>query len=245
MGEVYRARDSRLRREVALKILPANVAGDLDRRARFEQEAHAAAALNHPNILAIYDVGGADDVSYITSELVSGITLATEMERGAMPVRALLDIAVQIADGLASAHAAHIVHRDLKPANVMITSDSRIKILDFGLAKQSVVASGVDETIATNHTVPGTIVGTVSYMSPEQACGKTGRSPVGPVLIRAHALRDGRRQKGIRRARIGADAGGDRVQRATAARRTRAGAAPLDHRSLPGQESGTPLRLDP
>jgi len=172
MGEVYRARDSRLRRDVALKILPTNVASDPDRRTRFEQEAHAAAALNHPNILAIYDVGSADDTSYIAAELVNGTTLATAMERGAMPIRALLDIAVQIADGLASAHAAHIVHRDLKPANVMITSEARIKILDFGLAKQAVVTAGTDETIATRHTVPGMIVGTVSYMSPEQACGK-------------------------------------------------------------------------
>ncbi len=172
MGEVYRARDSRLRREVALKILPANVASDMDRCSRFEQEAHAAAALNHPNILAIYDVGGGNDVSYIASELVNGTTLATVIERGALPVRALLDVAVQIADGLAAAHAAGIVHRDLKPANVMVTSDGRIKILDFGLAKQTGVASGVDETIATNHTVPGMIVGTVNYMSPEQACGK-------------------------------------------------------------------------
>jgi Tol biopolymer transport system component len=172
MGEVYRARDSRLRRDVALKILPTNVASDPDRRARFEQEAHAAAALNHPNILAIYDVGSVDDTSYIAAELVNGATLATAMERGAMPIRTLLDIAVQIADGLASAHAAHIVHRDLKPANVMITSEGRIKILDFGLAKQTAVAAGGDETIATHHTVPGMIVGTVSYMSPEQACGK-------------------------------------------------------------------------
>lgn len=172
MGEVYRARDSRLRRDVALKILPTNVADDPDRRARFEQEAHAAAALNHPNILAIYDVGGADGVSYIASELINGATLATVMERGAMPTRTLLDTAVQIADGLASAHAARIVHRDLKPANVMLTSEGRIKILDFGLAKQAVAAAGADETIATDHTMPGMIVGTVNYMSPEQACGK-------------------------------------------------------------------------
>src|SRR5262245_30614685 len=172
MGEVYRARDSRLRRDVALKILPTKVASDPDRRARFEQEAHAAAALNHPNILAIYDVGSTDDTLYIAAELVNGTTLATAMERGAMPIRTLLDIAVQIADGLASAHAVRIVHRDLKPANVMITSEGRIKILDFGLAKQAVAAAGGDETIATHHTVPGMIVGTVSYMSPEQACGK-------------------------------------------------------------------------
>ncbi len=172
MGEVYRARDTRLRRDVALKILPAEVSADPSRRARFEQEAHAAAALNHPNILSVYDVGGADDASYIASELVSGETLAALIERGPVPVRALLDMAVQIADGLASAHAAHIVHRDLKPANVMITSDGRIKILDFGLAKQGGRTAGGDETIAANHTVPGMIVGTVSYMSPEQARGR-------------------------------------------------------------------------
>ena len=172
MGEVYRARDTRLRRDVALKILPAEVSADPSRRARFEQEAHAAAALNHPNILSVYDVGGTDDSSYIAVELVSGETLAALIERGPVPVRALLDMAVQIADGLASAHAAHIVHRDLKPANVMITSDGRIKILDFGLAKQSVPAARGDETIAANHTVPGMIVGTVSYMSPEQARGR-------------------------------------------------------------------------
>ena len=140
IGEVYRARDTRLRRDVALKILPAEVSADPSRRARFEQEAHAAAALNHPNILSVYDVGGTDDSSYIALELVSGETLAALIERGPVPVRALLDITVQIADGLASAHAAHIVHRDLKPANVMITSDGRIKILDFGLAKQGVRA---------------------------------------------------------------------------------------------------------
>ena len=173
MGEVYRARDTRLRRDVALKILPAEVSADPSRRARFEQEAHAAAALNHPNILSVYDVGGTDDASYIASELVSGETLAALIERGPVPVRALLDIAVQIADGLASAHAAHIVHRDLKPANVMMTSEGRVKILDFGLAKQGVPAAGGDETIAANHTVPGMIVGTVSYMSPEQARGRT------------------------------------------------------------------------
>ena len=171
MGEVYRARDSRLRRDVALKILPAEFSSDPSRRARFEQEAHAAAALNHPNILSVYDVGGDGDVSYIATELVNGETLAALIERGPLPVRMLLDLAVQIADGLATAHAAHIVHRDLKPANVMITHDGRVKILDFGLAKQGVAATD-GETIAAHQTVPGLIVGTVHYMSPEQARGK-------------------------------------------------------------------------
>jgi eukaryotic-like serine/threonine-protein kinase len=172
MGEVYRARDTRLRREVALKILPGDVSDDPTRRARFEHEAHAAATLNHPNILSVYDIGGDDHTSYIAAELVSGETLAALIERGPLPVRALLDIAVQIADGLSSAHAAHVVHRDLKPANVMITTDGRVKILDFGLAKRTIVNSGRDETIAANQTVAGMIVGTVHYMSPEQASGK-------------------------------------------------------------------------
>ena len=172
MGEVYRAHDTRLRRDVALKILPASVSADPERRGRFEQEAHAAAALNHPNILAVYDVGRVDDTSFIASELVNGDTLAALIARGPVPIRALLDLAVQIADGLGAAHAAGIVHRDLKPANIMVTGEGRAKILDFGLAKQSAPAAGADKTMTANHTVPGMIVGTVNYMSPEQACGK-------------------------------------------------------------------------
>ena len=173
MGEVYRARDTRLRREVALKVLPADVAGDAARRARFEQEAHAAAALNHPNILGIHDIGTDGGVSYMATELVNGETLAAAIERGPVPVRAVLDIAAQIADGMASAHAAGIVHRDLKPANVMVAADGRVKILDFGLAKQTArPAVQGDETILVDQSEPGMIVGTVSYMSPEQARGK-------------------------------------------------------------------------
>ena len=173
MGEVYRARDTRLRREVALKVLPADVAGDAARRARFEQEAHAAAALNHPNILGIHDIGTDGAVFYMATELVNGETLAAVIERGPVPIRVLLDIAAQIADGMASAHAAGIVHRDLKPANIMVAADGRVKILDFGLAKQTArTAVQGDETILVDQTEPGMIVGTVSYMSPEQARGK-------------------------------------------------------------------------
>jgi serine/threonine protein kinase len=173
MGEVYRARDTRLRRDVALKVLPADVAGDAARRARFEQEAHAAAALNHPNILGIHDIGTDGAVFYMATELVNGETLAAVIERGPVPIRVLLDIAAQIADGMASAHAAGIVHRDLKPANVMVAADGRVKILDFGLAKQTArPAVHGDETILVDQTEPGMIVGTVSYMSPEQARGK-------------------------------------------------------------------------
>jgi predicted Ser/Thr protein kinase len=160
MGEVYRARDSRLGRDVALKILPAEVARD-SRRARFEQEVRAVAALNHPNIVAVYDVGE----GYFVSELVEGESL-----RGAkFSLRKTLDIAAQIASGLAAAHAAGIVHRDLKPANILVTRDGRAKILDFGLARirSAKTVSALDQTV-TVHTEPGTFMGTVNYMSPEQ-----------------------------------------------------------------------------
>ena len=174
MGEVYRARDTRLGREVALKVLPPAMALDPARRARFEQEARAAAALNHPNIVGLYDVGEAEDVFYIVSELVPGETLGAIVERGPVPVKKLLDIAVQIADGMAAAHAARITHRDLKPANIMVTPDGRAKILDFGLAKQAAPANTSPEDILTvvQQTEPGMIMGTVAYMSPEQARGK-------------------------------------------------------------------------
>jgi eukaryotic-like serine/threonine-protein kinase len=172
MGEVYRARDTRLRRQVALKVLPAHVANESGRRARFEQEAHAAAALDHPNILGIHDIGHDSGVFYIATELVAGETLAAMIERGPLPIRTLLEIAVQIADGMASAHAAGIVHRDVKPANIMVASDGRVKILDFGLAKQTAAAViGAADTTLAGHTEPGMILGTVNYMSPEQARG--------------------------------------------------------------------------
>jgi len=168
MGEVYKARDSRLGRDVALKILPAHVAGDRSRRTRFEQEARAAAALNHPNIVSIYDVGAENDAVFIVTELVDGKTL-----RGAKPsLRTTLDYAVQIASGLAAAHAAGIVHRDLKPDNLLVTRDGRIKIVDFGLAKVAVEpALAGDAATVVAQTEPGVVLGTVGYMSPEQVKG--------------------------------------------------------------------------
>jgi len=169
MGQVFRARDERLGRDVALKILPD--ARDPESRRRFETEARAASALNHPNIVAVHDIGEAEGRPYIISELVDGESLRAEMSRGPIASKRLLDLAVQIADGLAAAHGAGITHRDLKPENVMIARDGRPKILDFGLARYSAVAqAGNDDATRTQlQTATGTILGTVGYMSPEQA----------------------------------------------------------------------------
>jgi len=135
MGEVYRARDTRLGREVAVKVLLPEVSGDQSRRARFEQEARSASALNHPNIVAVYDVGSVDSTIYLAMELVEGRTLRELLADGALPSRKLLDVAVQVAEGLAKAHEAGLVHRDLKPENLIVSKDGFVKILDFGLAK--------------------------------------------------------------------------------------------------------------
>jgi len=180
MGEVYRARDSRLNRDVAVKVLRSDSAATPDAKARFEREARAVAVLNHPNIVAVYDFGIDGDSQYIVSELIEGESLRQVIAGKPVPMRKLIDIAVQIADGLAAAHAAGIVHRDLKPENILLTKDGRAKILDFGLARQSVkpvrVASDSDETFAPETkeslTSAGSILGTASYMSPEQALGK-------------------------------------------------------------------------
>ena len=175
MGEVYRARDPRLSREVALKILPAEVVSDASRLKRFEKEARAASALNHPNIVTIYDIGQTDGVSWISMEKVEGKTLREALFGGALPIRKLLPIGAQIADGLARAHEAGIVHRDLKPENVMVTKDGLVKVLDFGLAKQTgpVSGSGEGSHLPTETgTSPGVVLGTVGYMSPEQAGGQ-------------------------------------------------------------------------
>jgi eukaryotic-like serine/threonine-protein kinase len=171
MGEVYRARDTRLNRDVALKVMPADMAQDPVRQQRFEHEARAASALNHPNIVSVFDVGKINGISFIVSELVEGESLRAVMQRAPMGRRQVTELGVQIAEGLAAAHAAAIVHRDLKPENIMVTRDGRAKILDFGLAKQMTVNAG-DATVTVNPTQPGTIMGTVAYMSPEQVRGK-------------------------------------------------------------------------
>jgi serine/threonine protein kinase/Tol biopolymer transport system component len=174
MGDVYRARDSRLDRDVAIKILKSSSASDPDRLRRFEQEARAAAALNHPNIVAIYDIGSHEGAPYIVSELLEGETLRQKLIGGPLPVRVSTDYGRQIANGLVAAHEKRIIHRDLKPENLFITRDGQIKILDFGIAK--LTARETDENpdliSMTTQTKVGTVMGTVGYMSPEQLRGK-------------------------------------------------------------------------
>ncbi|HEY6843362.1 MAG TPA: serine/threonine-protein kinase, partial [Thermoanaerobaculia bacterium] len=171
MGEVYRARDTKLDRDVALKILPPDVASAESLR-RFEQEARAASALNHPNIVAIYDVGREESIAYIAMELVEGQTLRGLMSVGPMQLKEVLRIASKIADVLASAHERGVTHRDLKPENVMVARDGYVKLLDFGLAKVRLNIASGDRTQPLTHTTAGHVFGTAAYMSPEQAAGR-------------------------------------------------------------------------
>jgi Tol biopolymer transport system component len=174
MGEVYRARDTRLGRDVAIKVLPEALANDADRLRRFEQEARTIAALNHPNILGIHDIGVHDGAPFLVSEFLDGQTLREKLVSGPLPVRRAIDYALGIAQGLAAAHEKGIVHRDLKPENVFVTRDGRIKVLDFGLAK--LVRPEEDQetevTLTNPATLPGMVMGTVGYMSPEQVRGE-------------------------------------------------------------------------
>jgi eukaryotic-like serine/threonine-protein kinase len=171
MGQVYRARDTRLQRFVAIKILHDHAALDPDRQRRFAQEAVAASALNHPNILTVYDVGTQGDAQYLVSELIDGDSLRTEMNRERLPIKRIVDITYQVAEGLAAAHDAGIVHRDLKPENIMVTRDGRVKIVDFGLARAPEGELSILGTLTSTKTAAGLIMGTVPYMSPEQARG--------------------------------------------------------------------------
>ncbi len=177
MGEVFRARDTRLGRDVAIKILPERLADNAHALARFEQEARAVAALSHPNILAIHDFGSEDGVVFAVTELLEGESLDRRLSREELPWKKVLEIGAAVADGLASAHARGIVHRDLKPANIFLTRDGIVKILDFGLARLDPQISGPAETAlptvaALPETEPGTVLGTVGYMSPEQVRGE-------------------------------------------------------------------------
>lgn len=177
MGEVYRARDTRLRRDVAVKILPAGFATDPERRRRFEQEARAASALSHPNILVLFEIGSHEDQPYLVTELLEGETLQERLAREKrMPLRKLVEIGVQVSRGLAAAHQKGIVHRDLKPGNIFLTAEGQVKILDFGLARAVPTPEereGVSSLPTSDQTEPGRILGTVGYMSPEQVRGET------------------------------------------------------------------------
>src|SRR5256886_3887637 len=178
MGTVYRAYDKKLQRVVALKLLPPEYVSQQDRRRRFFQEARAASALNHPHILTVYEVGEDDGKPYIAMEYVEGETLRQKIRSRALPVMETLEIAIQIAEGLARAHEAGIIHRDLKPENLMIRRDGYAKILDFGLAKlvaqreRALAANSEDKTLIRVETESGTLMGTVNYMSPEQLLGQ-------------------------------------------------------------------------
>jgi len=174
MGEVYRARDPRLGREVAVKVLPADVVGDPAKMALFEREARAVAALNHPNILTVHDVGAHAELPYVVTELLEGETLGQAMSRRTWTPPEVLSYMLQAARGLEAAHARGIVHRDLKPENLFLTSEGRVKVLDFGLAKamRQTRDAGSEVTTAHRHTAPGQVMGTVLYMSPEQARGQ-------------------------------------------------------------------------
>ena len=175
---MYRARDTRLERSVAVKVLPQALCSDPERMRRFEQEARTVAALNHPNILAVFDVGVQDGTPYLVMELLEGETLRERLDRGPLSVRKCVDIALQIAHGLAAAHERGIIHRDVKPENIFITKEGHTKLLDFGLAKATVAKtehgslSSILQTVQSMQTQPGVVMGTAPYMAPEQVRGQ-------------------------------------------------------------------------
>ena len=189
MGQVYRAHDQRLGRDVAIKILPPEVAADADRLRRFEQEARAAAALNHPNILALYDIGSEQGVSFIVTELLDGQTLRELLAQERLAIGRVIDLAAQIASGLAAAHGRNLVHRDIKPENIFIATDGQAKILDFGLAKVVDRTPRV-EAPTRAATAPHTVLGTAGYMAPEQVRGQ-------PIDHRATSSRSARAVRNV------------------------------------------------
>src|SRR5271170_5970074 len=201
MGEVYRARDTRLDRTVAIKILPAHLSSDPGARQRFEREARTISSLNHPHICQLYDIGAQDGASFLVMEFLEGETLAERLHKGPLQLEQCLKIAIELSEGLEKAHRSGIIHRDLKPANIFLTQDGHAKLLDFGLAKaiSQATGSGPEETRAVeedmNLTSPGSAVGTVAYMSPEQARGEalTERSDLFSLGIVIYEMVSGQR----------------------------------------------------
>ena len=186
---IHRARPE-AKPEVAIKVLPAHLSRDPQAPARFEREAHAVAALSHPNILAIFDVGTDQGVTYAVTELLEGENLRSLLSHGAMPWRKAVEIGYPIAEGLAVAHSKGIVHRDLKPENIFLTVDGRVKILDFGLSRRVHDQPLRDQQSAPTESLPGAVMGTVGYMSPEQVRGEVAERDERPFLVRVRALRD-------------------------------------------------------
>ena len=250
MGEVFRARDTRLDRSVAIKILPAAVAADRDRLRRFEQEARLASALNHPNIVTIHELGQDGSTHYIVMELIEGQTLGELLAAGVLPIRTILEIAAQVAEGLAKAHEAGIAHRDLKPGNVMVSDDGFVKILDFGLAKLAPLASELSETrnLPRGRRQPGQMVGTLQYMSPEQAGRRPGGFPFRPVLVWLGAVRNGGRENTLlreaRQRRHWWPFCGNQPNRSAVAKPRRPRSTVLGDRPLSGERARQALRLD-
>ena len=241
MGEVYRARDTRLGRDVAIKVLPEALANDADRLRRFEQEARTIAALNHPNILGIHDIGAHDGAPFLVSEFLEGQTLREKLVSGPLPVRRAIEYALGIAQGLAAAHEKGIVHRDLKPENVFVTRDGRIKVLDFGLAKLVRPEENHETTVTLTSpaTLPGMVMGTVGYMSPEQVRGEPMRPAIGHFQFRCSVVRDAHRQTRFQTRDVRRNDDRNFARRATGAERYRlarsAGTA-TDSCAMPGKE---------
>src|SRR5881628_3272217 len=241
MGEVYRARDTRLGRDVAIKVLPGQMATDPEALARFEREARAVAALNHPHILSLFDVGRQDGTAYAVTELLEGATLRDQLKAGALPVRKAVEYAIQIAQALAAVHAKGIVHRDLKPDNVFVTRDGGVKLLDFGLAAQSGggVPEDPDDTTSptrSRHTDPGTILGTAGYMAPEQVRGQAADHRADVFAFGCTMFRDADRCAGLQTGHRGRNDDGDpegRPRMARGQRRGRAAGSRAARRSLP------------
>ena len=248
MGEVYRAKDTRLGREVAVKVLSSEFSADVDRRKRFEQEARAASALNHPNIVTIHEIGASGETIFIAMEFVDGRTLREVLHGEPLSTKRLLELAYQMADAVAKAHSAGIVHRDLKPENVMVSKDGAVKVLDFGLAKLLKEQPGeVTNAPTAQATQAGTVMGTVGYMSPEQASGKpldfrTDQFSLGSIL---YEMATGKRafQRGTHAETLTAIIR-EETQPIAAVNAQRARPLPLDRRALPPEGPRGALRVD-